>query len=130
MQAVHSEHSVQKSKKHGQIALHVFFILVSLCYILPLILMVSVSFTEENAIVSGGFSLVPQPFSTEAYQLAFRNPKQLIDSYKVTTIVSFAGMALHVFVMSIMAYSLCAGCSPSWPSSPCCSTAASCPRTC
>ncbi|MBS5586073.1 MAG: carbohydrate ABC transporter permease [Clostridiales bacterium] len=106
MQAVHSEHSVQKSKKRGQIALHVFFILVSLCYILPLILMVSVSFTEENAIVSGGFSLVPQPFSTEAYQLAFRNPKQLIDSYKVTTIVSFAGMALHVFVMSIMAYSL------------------------
>ena len=27
MQAVHSEHSVQKSKKHGQIALHVFFML-------------------------------------------------------------------------------------------------------
>ncbi len=38
--------------------------------------------------------------------MAFRNPTQLINSYKVTAIVSFAGMAAHVFVMSIMAFAL------------------------
>ena len=90
----------------GQIALHIFFILLSLCYILPFILMVSVSFTDEDAITSFGFSLLPSVFSVEAYKLAFRNPAQLIQSYQVTAIVSFAGMALHCLVMSLMAYGL------------------------
>lgn len=99
-------HGNKEKKAHGQIALHIFFIILSLCYILPLILMVSVSFTDENVITTGGFSLIPKVFSAESYRMAFRNPTQLLSSYKVTTIVSFAGMAAHVFVMSIMAFAL------------------------
>ena len=99
-------HGNKEKKAHGQIALHIFFIILSLCYILPLILMVSVSFTDENVITTGGFSLIPKVFSAESYRMAFRNPTQLLNSYKVTTIVSFAGMAAHVFVMSIMAFAL------------------------
>ena len=47
------------------------------CYILPLILMVSVSFTEENAIVSGSFSWFPH-FSTEV-SIGVPQSQQLID---------------------------------------------------
>lgn len=96
----------KEKKARGQVALHIFFIILSLCYILPLILMVSVSFTDENVITTGGFSLIPKVFSVESYRMAFRNPTQLLNSYKVTAIVSFAGMAAHVFVMSIMAFAL------------------------
>ncbi len=96
----------RKKSNKGQIALHAFFILLSLCYVLPFILMISVSLTEENALTSLGFSLIPRKFALDAYRLAFRNPDQLIQSYKVTAIISFVGMALHCFVMSIMAYAL------------------------
>ena len=99
-------HSNKAHRAQGQIALHIFFIILSLCYVLPLVLMVSVSLTDESVIIAGGFSLIPKVFSTESYRMAFRNPTQLINSYKVTAIVSFAGMAAHVFVMSIMAFAL------------------------
>lgn len=93
-------------KNSGQIALHIFFIVLSLCYILPFMLMVSVSLTAEEEITTAGFSLLPKKLSTDAYRLAFKNPDQLIQSYKVTAIVSFLGMFLHVLIMSMMAYGL------------------------
>ncbi len=98
----------KKKKKFsvGQLCLHIFFILLTLAYVLPLVLMVSASFTDEAALTAGGFSLLPSKFSTEAYGMVFNAPDQLLQSYGVTTFVSFAGMILHCLVMSVMAYPL------------------------
>jgi putative aldouronate transport system permease protein len=54
----------------------------------------------------GGFSLFPKVFSTAAYELAFRNPTQIINSYQVTAFFSFVGMGLSIFITSLLAYSL------------------------
>lgn len=90
----------------GRILLHIFLILLSLTYILPLILMISISFSSESAIKEFGYTLMPKVFSLDAYKLCFRNPYQLLQSYKVTIAFAMLGTVLATLVQSLMAYPL------------------------
>ena len=95
-----------KKNRNLQIILHCFFVLLSSAYILPFILMLSVSFSEEASLVSSGFSLIPPVFSLDAYRLALRNPAQLLQSYKVTIIFTVANTFLTLLVLSMLAYAI------------------------
>ena len=97
---------MKKKKKTGGIILDLILILISLTYILPIIMMISISFSSEQSIIDYGYSLFPKQFSTEAYRLAFRNPQQLIQSYKVTIGYTVLGTAACMVVQSLMAYPL------------------------
>ena len=90
----------------GQIALHTIFIIVSLIYILPFILVVSVSFSSENAIYEFGYTLFPKEVSLEAYKQILQNPTQLFNSYKTTIIFTTAATLLSVLVNTLAAYPL------------------------
>ena len=90
----------------GRVILHLFLIALSLTYILPLILMVSISVSSEQSIVEYGYSFIPKAFSLDAYRQAFANPQQIIDSYKVTAIFSIIATILAMLVQSLMAYPL------------------------
>lgn len=97
----------KRSINGSQVAIHIFLCLVSLTFIVPMLLIISISFSSEYSVVNlSGFSLIPAEFSTEAYQLAFRNPKQIIDGYKVTIFQSVVGTALSCLVASMAAYPL------------------------
>ena len=89
--------------ERGQVFLHIFFALLSLCYILPLILLISVSFEGHP---DQYFRLIPKEFSTEAYRLVLATPKKIIDAYCVTTFYSITGVLLSLFVMVLFAYAL------------------------
>lgn len=39
---------------------YIFFFLMCACFVLPLIVVISASFTSEQALTSGGFSLLPR----------------------------------------------------------------------
>lgn len=88
------------------VVINIFFCICSLMFIIPFILIISASFTDEQALLDQGYKLIPSEFSLEAYKYVFRNPQQLIDSYKVTIIFSFASTVLAVVVMSLLAYPL------------------------
>lgn len=85
--------------------IHVFFILFTLTFILPLILVISASFTNED-FLSKGYSLIPLKFDTMAYEFAFENPMQIIDAYYVTAFQAFVGTFLSVLIMALCAYPL------------------------
>lgn len=90
----------------GRIILHLFLTTISLTYILPLILMISISVSSERSIIEYGYSFIPKVFSVDAYRQAFANPQQIIDSYKVTAIFSIIATILAMLVQSLMAYPL------------------------
>ena len=88
------------------VVINIFFCICSLMFIIPFVLIISASFTDEQTLLDQGYKLIPSEFSLEAYKYVFRNPQQLIDSYKVTIIFSFVSTVLAVIVMSLLAYPL------------------------
>ncbi len=97
---------MKKKIKASGVVINLFFFISSLLFILPFVLIIAASFTEESALVSEGYKLIPSVFSLEAYKYVFRSPQQLLDSYKITIIYSFAATFLGVIVMSMLAYPL------------------------
>ena len=81
-------------------------ILFALLCILPFILIVSSSFTSENAIIRSGYSLWPSQFSTDAYKLIFSNPIRIVRSYGMTILVTLVGTVLGTFLNIMTGYVL------------------------
>ena len=98
--------SAKLKKNMGQIVLHTLFIMISVLYIAPLLLVISASFTEEKRLLAEGFSLLPRGFTTEGYEIIFRNPTQILWSYATTITYSVVGTFLSVLIMALMAYPL------------------------
>lgn len=86
--------------------LYLFFALVCACFIIPLLVVISASFTSENELLSGGFSLFPKEFTTAAYQSAFKNSEKMICAYLVTIAESFGGTFLTCVVCGMIGYAL------------------------
>lgn len=99
---------MKKNKKFpwGQLLLHIYFVISSALYLLPFLLIIAISFSDEAAIKQFGYRLIPKVFSTEAYKYVFKNPTQLIDSYKTTIIFTVVATFLAVAVQSLYAYPL------------------------
>ncbi len=85
---------------------HIFFIVYSLICILPFLLLIGISFTEETVIKNGGYNLIPKVFSTEAYKFIFRDPSSLINAYGVTILTTFVGTFIGVLLMAGVGYVL------------------------
>ena len=89
-----------------RVLLHILLIAISLSYILPLVLMVSISLSTEADIAMYGYNMIPKQFSLEAYKLAFANPHQIIQSYKITFLFSILSVGGGMILQSLMAYPL------------------------
>ncbi len=97
---------MQKNRYLGQILLHIFFVMLSLTYIVPFLLLIAISVTDETVLSEVGYSLIPQKFSLEAYRHVFRNPQQLIDSYRTTILFTVLYTFFTVVVTTMTAYPL------------------------
>ncbi|HJA65595.1 MAG TPA: carbohydrate ABC transporter permease [Candidatus Mediterraneibacter cottocaccae] len=98
---------MQKKTKLFPVFLHLFFILLSACFVIPLVVVISASFTSEEWLTAGnGLSILPHGFTTAAYASAFRNGARLIRAYAVTIIQSGLGTLLSCIVAGMAAYAL------------------------
>ncbi|WP_150265185.1 carbohydrate ABC transporter permease [Paenibacillus tepidiphilus] len=85
---------------------YVCLIVLAILCLLPFILVVSSSLTDENKIITDGYQFIPTVFSAEAYSILFKYPQQMIQAYIVTIGVTTAGTALGLFLTSMTAYAL------------------------
>lgn len=90
----------------GRFSIHLVLIIFALCCLIPLLLIVSASLTDENTLTRSGYSLIPQQWSTQAYDLIFRNPEVILRAYSVTMFTTFVGTIVAVGLMSMLAYAL------------------------
>ena len=93
----------KKKFPYGQFFLHAFFICVCVCYIVPLILLLSISFEGAQNMP---FTLIPHEFTLDAYRSAFKAPQKIIDAYGVTIFESVVGVMSSLVIMSMFAYAL------------------------
>ncbi|MBU9725461.1 carbohydrate ABC transporter permease [Diplocloster modestus] len=79
---------------------------LSLFCLFPFLLVLSGSFSDQNAILVDGYRLIPREISTQAYQMLFKIPGDLIRAYGVTIFVTAAGTFLSLLFTSMAAYVL------------------------
>lgn len=85
----------------------VLMVLLSLCFVLPYLMILSASFTDEMTLVAaGGITLFPKKFSTYAYQYIFRQNTLMLRSIFNSVVMTVAGTALSTIVCMMCAYPL------------------------
>ena len=84
------------------VALTVF----SVCCLLPFLLVLSGSFSDQTSILTHGYQLIPETFSLEAYKTLFRIPEDLLRAYAVTIFVTVTGTFFGLLFTSMAAYVL------------------------
>ena len=82
----------------------VFLLLGTLTVIIPMVLVVIVSFSSERSIADRGFSFFPSEWTTKAYDYIFRTGDQIAQSYMVTILYTVSGTILSLAVMTMFAY--------------------------
>ncbi len=86
--------------------IHIILILLAAVCIIPLLLVVGISFTDEQSLMSSGYNLIPKVFSLDAYKYVFTGAVSVGRAYLVTIVVTVAGTAGHLLFMSMLAYGL------------------------
>lgn len=82
------------------------FILIALCCIIPLIIIISASFTDNLVIVKEGYSLFPKKFSVDAYNYLGIQIHRIARAYTVTIVLTLVGVTCGLFITSLLAYPL------------------------
>ena len=57
--------------------------IASIICVVPFILIVSGSFTDNMTILHEGYSLLPRNFTLEAYKTVFKAPEDILQAYKM-----------------------------------------------
>ncbi len=79
---------------------------VSALMIIPLLLIIVISFSSEQSIIANGYQFIPETFSLDAYELVFNSPIVLLRAYGVTVLITVAGTALSLLLTTMTAYVL------------------------
>ncbi len=78
----------------------------SIACLIPFLVILSASFTEEAALIKNGYGLWPKEFSLLAYRTIFSGSREIIGSYITTIIVTVTGTTGSVLLTLLIAYPL------------------------
>ena len=98
--------AINRISRRADRVLNLIFLLWALACVLPLILVVIVSFSSEQSIFQNGYSFFPSEWSLDAYRFFFRLGDQLVRSYGITIFVTVAGTLFSLIITAMFAYVL------------------------
>lgn len=101
-----SKHRPETDNQKTPLWIHLFFIVFAAFCIIPLLVVISASFSSELDLTLHGFSILPRKFDTSAYVYLFEAPKIIINAYTVTIFTTLVGTFFGVLLMSMCAYTL------------------------
>ncbi len=82
----------------------VILLFVSLFMLVPLALVIIVSFSSESSIALKGYSLIPLEWTMQGYEYLFKVGDQVFASYRITIIHTALGTLMSLFVMTMYSY--------------------------
>ena len=80
--------------------------LVAAIFVLPVILVVSVSLSSRKSITANGYRFIPEEWSLEAYQYVYQAGQDVLQSFCMTVFYVVVGTVFSLFIMSMFAYVL------------------------
>ncbi len=95
-----------REEKIFQLIGNIIMWLAALMAIIPLILLLSSSLTENNALIKYGYRFFPTVFSTEAYSYIFSTGNSVLRAYFVSFLLTAAGTVISLIITTMLAYPL------------------------
>ena len=87
------------------VAYIILTIMVFLC-IIPFLLLIGSSFTDNTTVIKHGYNFWPQKFSLSAYQFIFSNGTYVLHAYGITIFITAVGTCACLLITSMVAYPL------------------------
>ena len=95
-----------KEDRRFQYLAHVIMILASILCIVPFILLITSSITDETTILRNGYSFFPEVLSLDAYKYLFTNTATIFRAYGITIFVTAVGTVAGLTISVLTAYPL------------------------
>ena len=85
---------------------NIFLWFFSLCCLIPFLLLIISSFTEDKSIMQYGYSFFPKKWSLDAYIYLFSQGGKIIHAYGISVFVTVLGTLMGVSMTLLLAYPL------------------------
>lgn len=90
----------------SNVILNVIFLIMSLTCIIPVLLVVAISFSAEQSITEYGYRFIPKIFSLEGYTFLANQSKMILRALGISLFVTIVGTVLGVMLTTLMGYVL------------------------
>lgn len=97
---------MSNGRRAYQIVINIILILVALVMILPLVLLFMSSITDENILITNGYSFFPEKFSLYAYRYILQNYMTIFRAYGITILATLIGTTGSIVLVTMLAYPL------------------------
>ena len=97
---------MKRKQSISQLVLYIFMLCICVIWLIPLLLLVSASFTDADTLYSAGYSIIPKTFSLESYQYIIQMGGSLAHAYLVSAFVTVFGTVLSLTLTALTAYPL------------------------
>lgn len=88
----------------SNVILNIILGVYSFLCIVPLVLMISASLTDEKLLAIQGYKFIPSAVTGYAYKYIITNTPQVITAYGITILITLVGTILGVLVMALYAF--------------------------
>ena len=93
-------------KKAFQVIGHTVMIILTLLALLPLLLILMASLTDDTALVQDGYRFFPRVFSLAAYNYIFSSSDTVLRAYGISIMLTVFGTMVSVVITTMLAYAL------------------------
>ena len=91
-------------KKTSHFFIHIVFILISICCVVPIFYIIAASFSDELLLKQLGYALIPRGLSMDAYKHVFESPKAILSAYGVSISVTVIGTVVSLLFTTMLGY--------------------------
>ncbi len=92
--------------KPTNVLFNIFFIIMSLICVVPVLFVLSVSFSTEKSIQDFGYHLIPKVFSIESYVFLMKQNVVIVRALGISVFVTVVGTIIGVLLTTTMGYVL------------------------
>lgn len=85
---------------------HIIMILISTCALIPLVLLVISSFTDNDTLIRNGYSFLPEKLSLYAYEYIFTSGNSVIHAYGISILLTVLGTCFSLVITTMLAYTI------------------------
>lgn len=95
-----------RKEKTFQFFVNIILIVITICSVAPFVLMISASFSSEEALSFYGYTFIPKEFDLSAYKYLFSSTRALAKAYGISILVTVVGTIMNLVMTVLIAYPL------------------------